>query len=250
MVISKLKLREKRSYAAPENARIYAIGDIHGRDDLLKSLHELIRDDAANHRRQRKIIIYLGDYIDRGPSSRDVLDYLIGSPLEGFETVYLKGNHEALLLRFLEDARVGPDWIMIGGGATLESYHVEEKLWSPNKDDFSAIQKSLSERLPPSHLEFLLTLAPYHIEGDYFFVHAGVRPGIAIEDQTEEDLLWIRNDFLNSTADHGHLIVHGHSIAKRPVIKRNRIGIDTGAFTTGRLTCLITDREETSFLST
>ena len=244
------KLREKRTYKAPENTRIYAVGDIHGRVDLLENLHNLIEADSGPFQARRKVVIYLGDYIDRGPSSRELLDFIIGSPLKDFESVYLKGNHEDLLLRFLDDEKFGPNWVVIGGDATLESYDAAKGLWSRGQGDFTAIQEKFFAELPNTHLKFFQNLSPFHIEGDYLFVHAGIRPDRAIKDQAEEDLIWIRGDFLDSVVDHGYLIVHGHNITKKPAIKSNRIGIDTGAYATGRLTCLVLDGADRSFLST
>ncbi len=237
-------------HSAPDNSRIYAVGDIHGRADLLRRLHDLIRADAAPFHDHRKAIVYLGDYIDRGPSSPEVLDTLVTSSLPGFETVYLKGNHEDLALRFLDDAQIGLNWVMIGGDATLMSYGAADGLRLRGSVDFETIQKKFQEKLPQGHLEFLQKLGSFHVEGDYMFVHAGVRPGRPIKDQDEMDMLWIRDDFLQSTADHGRVVVHGHNITHEPDVRPNRIGIDTGAFATGRLTCLVLEGAERSFLNT
>ena len=236
--------------SAPDNARVYAVGDIHGRADLLGRLHDLIRVDAAPFHDLRKVIIYLGDYVDRGPSSKGVLDYLINSSLPGFETFHLKGNHEDMLLRFLDDAQVGLNWTMVGGDATLMSYGALDESRLRGSMDFETIQKRFLEQLPQAHLEFLQNLGFFHVEGDYLFVHAGVRPGRPMEDQDEMDLIWIRDDFLQSTADHGRVVVHGHNITHEPDIWPNRIGIDTGAYATGRLTCLVLESAGRSFLNT
>ena len=237
-------------HSVPDNSRIYAVGDIHGRADLLERLHDLIRADAAPFHDRRLAIVYLGDYIDRGPSSREVLDTLLTSALPGFETVHLKGNHEDLLLRFLDDARTGLNWTLMGGDATLMSYGAADGRRLRGSVDFETMQKKLHGQLPPAHLEFLHNLGSFHVEGDYMFVHAGVRPGRPIEDQDEMDMLWIRDVFLQSTDDHGRVVVHGHSITHEAEIRPNRIGIDTGAYATGRLTCLVLEGAERSFLST
>ncbi|MCH8917687.1 MAG: serine/threonine protein phosphatase [Alphaproteobacteria bacterium] len=237
-------------HRVPENARVYAVGDIHGRADLLGRLHDLIRADAAPFHDRRLAMVYLGDYIDRGPSSREVLDILVTSSLPGFETIHLKGNHEDLALGFLDDAQIGLDWTLMGGDATLMSYGAADGRRLRGSVDFATIQEKFHGKLPTAHLEFLRNLGSFHVEGDYLFVHAGVRPGRPMEDQDEMDLIWIRGDFLQSTEDHGRMVVHGHSITHEPEIRPNRIGIDTGAYATGRLTCLVLDGDGRSFLST
>ena len=241
---------DSRMHSVPDNARVYAVGDIHGRADLLGRLHDLIKADAAPFHDRRLAIIYLGDYIDRGPSSREVLDTLLTSSLPGFHTIHLKGNHEDLALRFLDDARTGPHWIRVGGDATLMSYGAADGPRQSGTVDFATIQKNFHGQLPPAHLEFLRDLGSFHVEGDYMFVHAGVRPGRPMEDQEDTDMIWIRGEFLQSTDDHGRIVVHGHSIIHEPEIRPNRIAIDTGAYATGRLTCLVLDGDERSFLST
>ncbi|HEY4135438.1 MAG TPA: metallophosphoesterase family protein [Alphaproteobacteria bacterium] len=235
---------------APEGLRLYAIGDIHGRLDLLQGLHELIRDDAeragATHRR----VVYLGDYIDRGLESRQVVDFLLDAPLEGFESVYLKGNHEQALLQFLDDPMVGPNWFFFGGDATLYSYRVAGAAPGIDTGRLAKIQEAFRETLPARHLDFYRALTLQHRAGDYLFVHAGIRPGVPAERQVESDLLWIRDEFLDSTADHGAVVVHGHTIMPEPVVRPNRVGIDTGAYASGHLTCLVLDGEERRFLQT
>jgi serine/threonine protein phosphatase 1 len=231
----------------PADTRIYAIGDIHGRLDLLEKLHQRIAEDAAVARAPRNLIVYLGDYVDRGLDSRGVLDRLSGSDRKGFETVHLKGNHEAMLLEFLEDSSVGPKWMPIGGKATLLSYGVDAR-GGGARPDFELIQEDLLAKLPPEHLTFLQSLATQHVEGDYYFVHAGVRPGRPLADQVERDLIWIREPFLSSTEWHGKMIVHGHSIEWEPQVCENRIGIDTAAYASGRLTCLVLSENNRTFL--
>ncbi len=237
-------------HRVPDNARVYAVGDIHGRADLLGRLHDLIRADASPFHHRRLVMVYLGDYIDRGPSSREVLDILLAPSLPGFETIHLKGNHEDLALGFLDDAQTGLDWTLVGGDATLMSYGAADGRRLRGSVDFATIQEKFHGRLPPAHLEFLRNLGSFHVEGDYLFVHAGVRPGRPMEDQDKMDLIWIRGDFLQSTVDHGRMVVHGHSITHEPEIRPNRIGIDTGAYATGRLTCLVLDGDKRSFLGT
>jgi serine/threonine protein phosphatase 1 len=232
----------------PAGTRVYAIGDIHGCAVLLRKLRALILEDAASHAAGRNVIVYLGDYIDRGPDSRAVIDMLANEPLPGFESVFLRGNHEETLLQFLNDPGVASGWLGYGADATLYSYGVRPPDCADD-DDLLAAQASLSERLPPSHLAFLRDSKMMHIEGDYAFVHAGVRENVPLDRQTPDDMLWIRDAFLRSDADFGKIVVHGHSISESPVVRRNRIGIDTGAFATGTLTCLALEGESRRFLS-
>ena len=230
-----------------QGLRLYAVGDIHGRADLLRRLHRVVREDAEAAPEPRRRIVYLGDYVDRGPEARAVLDLLIDEPLLGFERVHLKGNHEDALLRFFENAAIGPVWLGFGGAATLLSYGVPAPA-SPARDELLRMQEAFAAAFPERHRAFLEGLATRHEEGDYLFVHAGVRPGVPLGDQREEDLLWIREPFLSTAADFGKIVVHGHSIAYDPEFRHNRIGIDTGAFATGRLTCLVLAGDAMSLL--
>ncbi len=240
------KRRAAKAAPAPrvdDDMRIYAIGDIHGRLDLLATLLAKISADRAAHAAARHQLIFLGDYVDRGNHSRELLDLFSQGPIEGFETTYLRGNHEDFLLRFLDDTEGASIWLYYGGANTLLSYGV---LASPLESDptrLVAIQQKLRDALPDSHLAFLRGLEYSHIVGDYFFVHAGIRPGIPLAEQSKDDLLWIRDNFLASTRDHGRVVVHGHSVRMKPEMLANRIGIDTGAYDTGVLTCLVLQGE-------
>jgi serine/threonine protein phosphatase 1 len=234
----------------PAGARVYAVGDIHGRAGLLSEMHGLILADAATSDAERRVVVYLGDYVDRGLESRQVVDVLLDEPLPGFESVHLKGNHEEFMLVFLEDTGVGTGWLNNGGNATLYSYGVGLDEAAGVAERLEAARVDLASKLPPRHLGFLGSLRLTHEEGDYLFVHAGIRPGIPLERQHEEDILWIRDDFLDSTRDHGKIIVHGHSITTDPEVRPNRIGIDTGAFGSGTLTCLVLEGAEREFLLT
>ncbi len=222
----------------PAGTLVYAIGDIHGRADLLAELHAMIAADAAGRPAARRKVVYLGDYVDRGPDSREVIQMLLESPLDGFEPVHLIGNHEDFLLRFLEDDGAAAAWLPNGGNATLASYGVDP--WMQHPDDGATLdmQRAFRRRLPARHLAFLRELALCHRAGDYYFVHAGVRPGLPLDRQQRDDMLWIRDLFLESKADHGAVVVHGHSIRRRPERRDNRIGVDTGAYASGRLTAL------------
>ena len=233
----------------PDGSRVYAIGDVHGCVGLLRKLQAMILEDAASHADVRKVIVYLGDYIDRGVDSRAVIDRLIDEPLPEFESVFLKGNHEETLLQFLDDPKVAPSWLAYGGDATLYSYGVRPPD-SDSPDELLATQQIFSKNLPREHLQFFRATKVMHIEGDYAFVHAGFRENIAIELQSVEDMLWISDEFLRSRADFGKIVVHGHSITESPMVQCNKIGIDTGAFATGKLTCLVLDGRERHFLTT
>ncbi|MCE2509408.1 MAG: serine/threonine protein phosphatase [Alphaproteobacteria bacterium] len=234
----------------PNGTVAYAIGDIHGRVDLLEELQAKIQEDARTQAGKRHVVVYLGDYVDRGLTSREVIDRLIEDPLPGFESVHLKGNHEDAMLKFLHDTDIAPGWLAYGGDATLYSYGVTVPRSPLTPDKLSTMQAEFARKLPGRHLEFLSALDLRHEEGDYFFVHAGVRPGRSLEEQSEEDLLWIRDAFLFSADDFGKIIVHGHTISPKPEFQPNRIGIDTGAFASGVLTCLVLDGTEQRILQT
>jgi serine/threonine protein phosphatase 1 len=239
-----------REPVAPPGTRLYVVGDVHGCRALLEELHALIRDDAAASAARRKVIVYLGDYIDRGSDSKGVVDLLISRPLPGFESIHLKGNHEQALLDFLDDIEIGPDWFSFGGVQTFDSYGLRAPAHLFDIDGLLAAQAALKAELPPEHLAFYESLRLVHLEGDFLMVHAGLRPGIDFEAQTENDLLWIREPFLDSEERFGPIVVHGHTIAMAPEIRPNRIGIDTGAFYTGRLTCLVLQDATLGFLQT
>ena len=233
----------------PPGTRVYAVGDVHGELAALTRLVGKIREDAAGIAAERRVLVFLGDYVDRGLDSRRVIDFLLDLPAPGFECVFLKGNHDAWLFAFLEDAGVGPAWLDAGGQATVLSYGVALPPGPRDAAFFETLRQTLARVLPAGHRTFLGGLALSHVEGDYAFVHAGVRPGVALEAQREQDLLWIRDEFIHDDGDHGKVIVHGHSVTERPEVRRNRIGIDTGAYATGRLTCLVLDGTSRSFLA-
>ncbi len=234
----------------PDGTRVYAIGDIHGRADLLADLQEQILTDARTAGAPRKVLVYLGDYVDRGPESAAVIESLATKPLDGFETVHLKGNHEDFLIAFMETGALGRSWLMNGGTATLKSYGIGTMSLMFGESGFDKVRAKLSKALPDHHRRFLDALSLTHREGDYLFVHAGIRPDVALDDQKDEDLMWIRYEFLRSNEDFGKMIVHGHTPTIAPEVKRNRIGIDTGAYDTGRLTCLVLEGAERRFLAT
>lgn len=242
--------KEARSYSVPADTRVYAVGDIHGRADLLKRLHDMIQTDIGAQKSGRHVLIYVGDYIDRGDSSRDVLDILLNDPVADVETVHLLGNHEAFMLTFLDDPGVGEMWLKNGGDATVYSYGVGAPAISDREQRHRMMRDDLREKLPDAHLEFLRSLRRYHVEGEYAFVHAGIRPGVRLEDQVDEDVLWIRGEFLDNGVDHGKCIVHGHTITDDIDVRPNRIGIDTGAYFSGTLSCIVLDGESRAVLQT
>ena len=230
-----------------DNQRLYVIGDIHGRADLLDQIAQAIDRDLADNPAKAATTITLGDYVDRGPDSRGVLERLARNP---FPTAYvaLKGNHEELFGWFMRDPGVGPQWRHLGGLETLHSYGIPvAQLMRGKGFDEAAI--ALQNAVPEEHLAFLSSLRLFISTGSYFFCHAGVRPGVPLERQEARDLLWIRNDFLNSRKDFGKIVVHGHTPVQKPEVLPNRINIDTGAFASGYLTCIVLEQKSHRFLT-
>lgn len=233
----------------PDDTVVYAVGDVHGCLDLLLRLQQEIAEDMAGRKASRRVVVYLGDYIDRGPDSRGVIEHLAQKPLAGCESVHLAGNHDRWLLDFLDDPGQGQMWLMNGGRATLASYGVAGgPAGGASAAQAETLRDALDRALPDHHRRFLQRLRYHHEEGDYFFAHAGVRPGIPLAEQTADDLLWIREDFLYSDADFGKVVVHGHTPTHTPEEYPNRIGIDTGAFMSGRLTAVALEGAKRRFL--
>jgi serine/threonine protein phosphatase 1 len=233
--------------AAPEGMRVYVIGDVHGRADLLDNLARQIEADLSGA--PGKILtILLGDYIDRGPQSAEVVDRLCRG---AFPTpiLALRGNHEQTMLGAFEDDGVFDAWRTFGARETLASYRIDVSRLIRGQG-YAEARAQLREKMPAAHREFLESLPTAHELGGYFFCHAGVRPGVPLARQADEDLIWIRDEFLDSTAFHGRLIVHGHTPVAEPDFRPNRINIDTGAFATGRLTCLALEGTSRRILST
>jgi serine/threonine protein phosphatase 1 len=237
----------------PPDMRIYAVGDIHGRKDLLDRLLGLIALDSKRSGAGRKLVVFLGDYVDRGPASRAVIETVAAGPppgadWAGFRWRPLLGNHEAMMLRFLDDPEAASAWLSPsnGGLETLRAYVGE----LPQPSGLQALQSALLKVFPADHRRFLQALPASHEEGGYFFVHAGVRPTIPLQHQQRQDMLWIRGEFLGSAVDYGKVVVHGHTITTAPEERPNRIGIDTGAFFTGRLTALVAEGDWRGFLAT
>ena len=222
-------------------SRVYAIGDIHGCDKQLANLHEIIAEDLARRPVDSAVLLHIGDYVDRGAASAGVLQRLLsGSPVPGTRMVNLLGNHDDTMLHALSgDRPAATDWLFTGGRPTLESYGIDPD--SP--------RESWPESVPPEHLAFLRNLTLAHREGDYLFVHAGIRPGVPLDQQAREDLLRMRQPFLYSEMSFGAVVVHGHTPVKQPVIRHNRIAIDTGAVFGGWMTCLVLEGETLGFLT-
>lgn len=231
-----------------EGNRLYVIGDIHGRGDLLDRMIGAVTSDLAAHPAADTLVVTVGDYVDRGPDSRGVIERLRNNP---FPTHYiaLKGNHELLLERFLIDPQVAEHWRRFGGLETLHSYGVPVGDVARGRGYLEA-SRALAQAIPAAHLDFLASLRTSLTVGRHFICHAGVRPGLPLEQQTEEDLLWIREPFLTSRADFGKIVVHGHTPAEHPELVSNRINVDTGAFVTGRLTCAVLEGDGARFLTT
>jgi len=233
----------------PENHRIYSIGDIHGCADLLVQLHEKIKLDSKGYN-GKNIIVYLGDYVDRGEQSCQVINVLLSQPLEGFDSIFLRGNHERAMLDFIDFPGAAAAWLTFGGVEALSSYGIP-LAHIPSMQHVGDIAQKLDKALPDTHREFLTeTCVDSWQFGSYYFVHAGIRPGVPLEKQSQEDKLWIREEFLGSTINHGIIVVHGHSITLVPEMLPNRIGIDTGAYATGVLTCLVLEGDQQRLIQT
>lgn len=233
----------------PEGFRIYAIGDIHGRLDLLDQLLQMIILDSSVKSAAHTQLIFLGDYIDRGPDSAMVIDRLIRGLPGQFQHICLRGNHEDMLLRSASNAADLSMWLRNGGRETLESYGIDMER-GENRADASLLSRHLSEAIPEPHWRFLRELRTNISIGDYFFVHAGVRPEIALDHQNPQDCFWIREEFLQYRKAFEKIIVHGHTPVPEPEILHNRIAIDTGAFFSGRLTALCLEQDQRQLLST
>jgi serine/threonine protein phosphatase 1 len=243
----KLRVRGRRP-SLPSGLRIYAVGDVHGCLNLLDELLTRIRADIVLHPTIRPVFVFLGDYVDRGPSSRETIDRLIEHGKTS-ESVFLKGNHEHIAIKSLRDRNLFDQWMRLGGLETLMSYGVPLEALA-NTKQIAELQSAFHSALPQTHFRFFRDLQSSFACGDFFFVHAGVKPGVELAHQKENDLLWIREDFLSSNDDFGKIIVHGHTPMNEIEVGPNRINIDTGAFATGRLTCLVLEGESLSIIDT
>ena len=237
------------SFTIPEGRRVYAIGDIHGRDDLFAALMELIRADNVARGPAEVTVVLLGDLVDRGPQSAEVVERAIRLKDEFPDTRLLIGNHEECFLAALTgDVRRLRYFMRIGGEATVRSYWKDEESFV--EASFEDIAEQLPGKVPAEHVQFLGSGDDVVEIGDYIFVHAGIRPGVPIEKQSLGDLRWIREEFLDDDRDHGAIIVHGHTICDNVDEWPNRIGIDTGAYKSGVLTAIALEGRDRRYLKT
>ena len=241
--------RRRSGPAGPRGWRAYVIGDIHGRLDLLDELLGKIHDELERHPIRKILLVFVGDLIDRGPQSAQVVERLRAYGRRGVQPVFLLGNHEEVLLRILSgDASLIDSWLKFGGLQCLESYGVDSKRLQARSAD--EILLEIQSAVPKQHFEFLEKFVDSCRFGDYLFVHAGIRPGVEIDQQRQSDLRWIREPFLLDDTDHGFVVVHGHTIRLEVEVRPNRIGIDTGAYRTGVLSALAIEGPETWYLDT
>jgi serine/threonine protein phosphatase 1 len=241
--------RPDRAPAIPDGQRVYAIGDVHGRADLLHALIALIRADDADRPAAETSVVVLGDLVDRGPDSRGVIDLLLDDSIAPMKLVVLGGNHDEVFVRVLNGEREAVSALhRMGGRATALSYGVSEEEY--DRGSYGDLGQLMIDRVPAGHAAFLRSLREWHRVGDYVFVHAGIRPGKPMEEQLPADMRWIRSVFLDHAGDHGAMIVHGHTITDEPHLGRNRIGIDTGAYASGRLTAIGLEGTDRWLLST
>lgn len=235
--------------AGPRGHRAYVIGDVHGRLDLLNELLAKIRSDIRERPKRKLTIVFLGDLIDRGPQSAEVVERVRKLRLEDSSTAFIMGNHEEVLLRVVDgDSELIGSWLKFGGAETLQSYGANPRRIASLPPDQAVAQ--IKSAIPASHVRFLSGFADTVSFGDYVFVHAGIRPGIELSEQSQSDLRWIRAPFLEDESDHGFIVVHGHTISPQVEVTGNRIGIDTGAYDSGVLTALALDGDRKWFIQT
>ncbi|MFL6846190.1 MAG: metallophosphoesterase family protein [Allosphingosinicella sp.] len=241
------KSRTSRGRSGPPDSRAYAIGDVHGRLDLLVDLLARIEADNARRPPAKTWLVFLGDLVDRGPDSRGVIDLLVSRPPAFARNIHLAGNHEEFFLGVLHgDDSIVQHWLAYGGTECCESYGLTSG-WMLNATPHGIMER-LIEEVPAEHVHFLEQMADSFRFGDYLFVHAGIRPGVALDRQVSRDLRWIREGFLDDRSDHGVVVVHGHTIVERAEEHPNRIALDTGAYRSGTLTALGLEGEERWFI--
>lgn len=228
---------------------VYAIGDIHGRADLLMKLLERIDADAENFAGEMHLV-FLGDYIDRGLQSRQVIETLLSDRLARYQTYFLKGNHEDALLSFLSDPGFGPKWAAYGGRETLVSYGVKPPRSMSLNNEWNEAHNAFLQAFPNAHQDFFRTLPTQVQIGGYGFVHAGLKPGKKFAEQEDHDLMWIRDEFLDANSSFDVMVVHGHTPIDTPHHDHRRINVDTGAYFTGRLTAAKLTGQTVGFIAT
>lgn len=239
----------RRPASLPPGQRVYAIGDVHGRFDLLLDLIARIEADNEARPPSDVHVVLLGDLIDRGPQSREIVDYFLKGPPGFAQWHFIMGNHEEMLLKLIDqpDASLIPQFLRYGGRETFESYGAPQRVL--DTPDLYA-PDTLIFYVPEEHRAFIRRMEDGILVGDYFFTHAGIRPGVPLDDQEQQDLRWIRRGFLDSEADHGMIVIHGHTVTEEVEVRPNRIGIDTGAYRSGRLTALGLEGTERWFIQT
>jgi UDP-2,3-diacylglucosamine pyrophosphatase LpxH len=241
--------KRERGPAGPSGWRAYAIGDVHGRFDLLERLLAAVHSDLKAHPSRKTLLVFVGDLIDRGPQSAQVIEHLRRYRRHGVTPRFLLGNHEEVLLRILAgDSSLIAKWCSFGGAECLESYGADARKIARLGD--SEALEAVRKAIPKAHVDFLESFADSCRFGDFLFVHAGIRPGVEIDQQRQTDLRWIREPFLLDETDHGFVVVHGHTIRPEVEVRPNRVGIDTGAYRTGVLTALGIEGTRTWFLDT
>lgn len=233
-----LNLFARPAAAFPDGLVGFAVGDIHGRADLLERMLERLETEARAVPSLRPVVVFLGDYIDRGPASRACLDLLLSGRPSGFERIFLMGNHEASMLAFLRGDPAARAWLSHGGMDTLVSYGVAPPPLGAQDGQIREAAEALRNAVPPAHLAFLGGLDLHHARGGYLFVHAGVDPDKPLEAQTERECLWIRSPFLDSRRRLPFRVVHGHTPVAAPFIDKRRIDVDTGAYASGVLSAV------------
>lgn len=231
----------------PEGIRIYAIGDVHGRLDLLRKMHEAIAEDRSEHPERDWRVIHLGDYVDRGPASKGVVDFLIAALRADSRMTALAGNHDIGFMEFLARPSAEGLFAHNGGRETALSYGIDLDFWPP--DALREGHAALLDAVPDSHFAFFRGLERHTSLGDFFFCHAGIKPGIPLDDQDPDDLIWIRWDFLNYSGLHPKVVVHGHTPEFDVEVMPNRVNVDTGAYKSGRLSALVIDGAEKQILA-
>jgi len=233
----------------PAGQRVYAIGDVHGRYDLLQDLIGRIDADNAAREASDVHVVLLGDLIDRGPQSREILELFLKGAPDFAKWHFIMGNHEEMLLKLIDqpDASLMPQFLRYGGRETFESYGAPQRVL--DTPDLYA-PDTLPFYVPEEHRIFLRRMEDGILVGDYFFTHAGIRPGVPLDDQEQQDLRWIRRGFLESDTDHGMVVIHGHTVTEEVEVRPNRIGIDTGAYRSGRLTALGLEGTDRWFIQT
>lgn len=234
--------------ATAKNVRLYAVGDIHGRADLLDTLLHSIRKDLKGFSGASELIL-LGDYVDRGPDTKGIIDRILAGKLPCDRQIFLRGNHEDAMLGFADDFRDSENWLSYGGIETLESYGLPVRDLMAQKDDpLGRLRKAMVKTVPADHMRLLRRLPFSYTQGDYLFVHAGIRPKVPLKAQNFDDFMWIRDEFLSHKKPFERFVVHGHTITDKPDVQMNRIGIDTGAYRTGILTCLVLEGTSQRFI--